>query len=55
MYQTSPEDMKYIFYAVLIIMFVALSLILRFLFGPKGIFKDKNLRYDGEEKTDNNN
>ncbi len=43
---------KYGIYAITFILFVAMGWFLRFLYGPKGIFKDKNITYDGEEKDD---
>ncbi len=46
---------KYGIYFITFILFAFVGYILRFLFGPKGVFRDKNLTYDSEktEKKDN--
>ncbi len=43
---------KYGIYIITFFLFVFLGFLLRFLFGPKGIFKDENLTYGDEPKKD---
>ncbi len=48
-------DSRYAIYVITALIFLALGYFLRFLFGPKGVFKDEKLSYDneiGKENTD---
>lgn len=44
---------KYGIYFITALIFVMMGALLRFLFGPKGIFKQKDLTYGSDNKKNN--
>ncbi len=44
---------KYAIYVITALIFIVLGYFLRFLFGPKGVFRDENIKYDEDIKENN--